>query len=220
MKKLKFLTQGRLAVAIVVMVLAIDQLIKIAVKTNMFLYERIHIADWFYIYFTENNGMAFGMEIFAKLFLTLFRIVAVILISGYLYRIVHQSHRYQTGYIVCLSFILAGAIGNIIDCVFYGEVFSASLPDQVAQWVPVGEGYSSWLHGKVVDMFYFPIIDTYWPYWMPMVGGDRFIFFSPIFNFADAAISCGIVALLLFYSSSLSGEGREKNPPQEKGGRS
>ncbi|MCI5581869.1 MAG: lipoprotein signal peptidase [Phocaeicola plebeius] len=220
MKKLKFLTQGRLAVAIVVMVLAIDQLIKIAVKTNMFLYERIHIADWFYIYFTENNGMAFGMEIFAKLFLTLFRIVAVILISGYLYRIVHQSHRYQTGYIVCLSFILAGAIGNIIDCVFYGEVFSASLPDQVAQWVPVGEGYSSWLHGKVVDMFYFPIIDTYWPDWMPMVGGDRFIFFSPIFNFADAAISCGIVALLLFYSSSLSGEGREKNPPQEKGGRS
>lgn len=220
MKKLKFLTQGRLAVAIVVMVLAIDQLIKIAVKTNMFLYERIHIADWFYIYFTENNGMAFGMEIFAKLFLTLFRIVAVILISGYLYRIVHQSHRYQTGYIVCLSFILAGAIGNIIDCVFYGEVFSASLPDQVAQWVPVGEGYSSWLHGKVVDMFYFPIIDTYWPDWMPMVGGDRFIFFSPIFNFADAAISCGIVALLLFYSSSLSGEGREKNLPQEKGGRS
>ena len=220
MKKLKFLTQGRLAVAIVVMVLAIDQLIKIAVKTNMFLYERIHIADWFYIYFTENNGMAFGMEIFAKLFLTLFRIVAVILISGYLYRIVHQSHRYQTGYIVCLSFILAGAIGNIIDCVFYGEVFSASLPDQVAQWVPVGEGYSSWLHGKVVDMFYFPIIDTYWPDWMPMVGGDRFIFFSPIFNFADAAISCGIVALLLFYSSSLSGEGREKNPPQEEGGRS
>lgn len=220
MKKLKFLTQGRLAVAIVVMVLAIDQLIKIAVKTNMFLYERIHIADWFYIYFTENNGMAFGMEIFAKLFLTLFRIVAVILISGYLYRIVHQSHRYQTGYIVCLSFILAGAIGNIIDCVFYGEVFSASLPDQVAQWVPVGEGYSSWLHGKVVDMFYFPIIDTYWPDWMPMVGGDRFIFFSPIFNFADAAISCGIVALLLFYSSSLSGEDREKNPPQEKGGRS
>lgn len=220
MKKLKFLTQGRLAVAIVVMVLAIDQLIKIAVKTNMFLYERIHIADWFYIYFTENNGMAFGMEIFAKLFLTLFRIVAVILISGYLYRIVHQFHRYQTGYIVCLSFILAGAVGNIIDCVFYGEVFSASLPDQVAQWVPVGEGYSSWLHGKVVDMFYFPIIDTYWPDWMPMVGGDRFIFFSPIFNFADAAISCGIVALLLFYSSSLSGEGREKNPPQEKGGRS
>ena len=220
MKKLKFQTQGRLAVAIVVMVLAIDQLIKIAVKTNMFLYERIHIADWFYIYFTENNGMAFGMEIFAKLFLTLFRIVAVILISGYLYRIVHQSHRYQTGYIVCLSFILAGAIGNIIDCVFYGEVFSASLPDQVAQWVPVGEGYSSWLHGKVVDMFYFPIIDTYWPDWMPMVGGDRFIFFSPIFNFADAAISCGIVALLLFYSSSLSGEGRVKNPPQEKGGRS
>lgn len=220
MKKLKFLTQGRLAAAIVVVVLVIDQLIKIAVKTNMLLYERIHIADWFYIYFTENNGMAFGMEIFAKLFLTLFRIVAVVLISGYLYKIVHQKEPYRTGYIVCLSFILAGAIGNIIDCVFYGEVFSASLPDQVAHWVPVGEGYSSWLHGKVVDMFYFPIIDTYWPDWMPVVGGDHFIFFSPIFNFADAAISCGIIALLVFYGSYLSKEGAEKRSSQEEGGRS
>ena len=213
MKKRKFLTQGRLAAAIVVAVLVIDQLIKIAVKTQMLLYERIHVTDWFYIYFTENNGMAFGMEIFAKLFLTLFRIVAVVLISWYLYRIVHQKERLQTGYVVCLSLILAGAVGNIIDCVFYGEIFSASLPDRVATWVPIGEGYADWLHGKVVDMFYFPIIDTYWPDWMPVVGGDHFVFFSPIFNFADAAISCGIIALLVFYSSYLS---KDTLPREEK----
>ncbi len=199
----KFLTQGRLAALIVVAVLVIDQLIKIAVKTNMYLHEHIRIADWFYIYFTENNGMAFGLEIFAKIFLTLFRIVAVILITWYLVRIVRQPQKVKNGYIVCLSLILAGAVGNIIDCVFYGEVFSASTHTQIASWVPVGHGYADWLHGKVVDMFYFPIIDTYWPEWMPLVGGEHFIFFSPIFNFADASISCGIIALLLFYSRYL-----------------
>ena len=199
----KFLTQGRLAALIVVAVLVIDQLIKIAVKTNMYLHEHIRIADWFYIYFTENNGMAFGLEIFAKIFLTLFRIVAVILITWYLVRIVRQPQMVKNGSIVCLSLILAGAVGNIIDCVFYGEVFSASTHTQIASWVPVGHGYADWLHGKVVDMFYFPIIDTYWPEWMPLVGGEHFIFFSPIFNFADASISCGIIALLLFYSRYL-----------------
>lgn len=199
----KFLTQGRLATLIVVVVLITDQLIKIAVKTNMYLHEHIRIADWFYIYFTENNGMAFGLEIFAKIFLTLFRIVAVILITWYLARTVRQSEKVKNGYIVCLSLILAGAVGNIIDCVFYGEVFSASTHTQIASWVPMGQGYADWLHGKVVDMFYFPIIDTYWPNWMPFVGGEHFIFFSPIFNFADASISCGIIALLIFYSHYL-----------------
>ncbi|MBU3856249.1 lipoprotein signal peptidase [Bacteroides gallinaceum] len=210
----KFLTQGRLAALIVAAVLVIDQVIKIAVKTNMFLHEHIRITDWFYIYFTENNGMAFGLEIFAKIFLTLFRIVAVILITWYLARIVRQSEKVKNGYIVCLSLILAGAVGNIIDCVFYGEVFSASTHTQIASWVPVGQGYADWLHGKVVDMFYFPIIDTYWPDWMPFVGGEHFIFFSPIFNFADASISCGIIALLLFYSRYLND--MTKSSPEKK----
>ena len=180
----------------------------------MFLHEHIRITDWFYIYFTENNGMAFGLEIFAKIFLTLFRIVAVILITWYLARIVRQSEKVKNGYIVCLSLILAGAVGNIIDCVFYGEVFSASTHTQIASWVPVGQGYADWLHGKVVDMFYFPIIDTYWPDWMPFVGGEHFIFFSPIFNFADASISCGIIALLLFYSRYLND--MTKSSPEKK----
>ena len=187
-------TQGRLAALIVLVVL---------VKTGMYLHESIHVTDWFYIYFTENNGMAFGMEIIGKLFLSLFRIVAVVLIAWYLTRVVKQKPRVKNGYIVCLSLILAGAVGNIIDCVFYGEFFSASTHTDIATWVPMGQGYADWLHGRVVDMFYFPIIDTYWPDWMPVVGGEHFIFFSPIFNFADAAISCGIIALLLFYSRYL-----------------
>ena len=209
----KFLTQGRLVVLIVFIVLCIDKAIKITVKTTMYLHQNIHITDWFYIYFTENNGMAFGMEFLPKLFLTLFRIVAVILITWYLYKITTRSQKLKTGYVVCLAFILAGAIGNIIDCVFYGEIFSNSTHDQIAQFVSLGHGYSDWLHGRVVDMFYFPIIDTYWPEWMPIWGGKHFIFFSPIFNFADASISCGIIALLLFYSRYLN---KEIHLPEKK----
>ena len=167
----------------------------------MYWHESIHITDWFYIFFTENNGMAFGMEIFGKLFLTLFRIGAVIFGSWYLHRIIKR--KLKTGYIVCIALILAGAIGNIIDSVFYGVIFNASTTSHIATFVPIGEGYSTWFYGRVVDMFYFPIIDTNWPDWLPFVGGDHFIFFSPIFNVADAAISCGIIALLLFYSKYL-----------------
>ena len=198
MMMMKYFTQGRLAA-----------LIKIWVKTSMYMHESIRIADWFYIYFTENNGMAFGMELFGKLFLTSFRVVAVCLIAWYLLRVVNKH--YKTGYIVCLSLILSGAMGNIIDSIFYGEIFSESTRTQIASWVPLGEGYGSWLHGKVVDMFYFPIIDTNWPSWMPFVGGEHFIFFSPIFNFADAAISCGIIAMLLFYSRYLNQESGSKS---------
>lgn len=209
----KFLTQGRLATLIVVAVLIVDQIIKIAVKTNMYLYEDIHIADWFQIKFVENSGMAFGLEVVSKLFLTLFRIVAVVAIIWYLRKTIKLRKQVKTGFIACLSLILAGAMGNIIDCVFYGEIFSASTPSEIATWVPFGQGYADWLHGKVVDMFYFPIIDTFWPEWMPVVGGDRFIFFSPIFNFADAAISCGMIAMLIFYSNYLS---KGINPNEQK----
>lgn len=197
----KLLSKGQLSILIIFSVLIIDQIIKIWVKTNMFWHESIRITDWFFIYFTENNGMAFGMEIIGKLFLTSFRIIAVALIIWYLIKIVEQN--LKTGYIVCISLILAGAIGNIIDCVFYGVLFSESTHSSLATFVPIGEGYSEWFYGKVVDMFYFPIIDTNWPEWMPFVGGEHFIFFSPIFNFADAAISCGIIALILFYSKYL-----------------
>ncbi len=201
------ITKGQLSVLIIFSVLVIDQIIKVLVKTGMYLHENIRVCgNWFYIYFTENNGMAFGMEIFGKLFLTSFRIIAVGLIGYYIYKVVKKN--VKTGYIVCLSLILAGALGNIIDCVFYGVIFGPSVPEgyinsSLATYMPADGGYSTWLYGKVVDMFYFPIIDTTWPSWIPVVGGNHFIFFSPIFNFADASISCGIIALLLFYSKYL-----------------
>jgi signal peptidase II len=201
------ITKGQLSVLIILSVLVIDQIIKVLVKTGMYLHENIRVCgNWFYIYFTENNGMAFGMELFGKLFLTSFRIIAVALIGYYITKVVKKN--LKTGYIVCLSMILAGALGNIIDSVFYGVVFGPSVPEgylnsSLATFMPEGGGYSSLLYGKVVDMFYFPIIDTTWPSWIPIVGGNHFIFFSPIFNFADASISCGIIALLLFYSKYL-----------------
>ena len=197
----KYFTKGNLAIFIVIAVLVIDQIIKILVKTNMYWHESIRITDWFYIYFTENNGMAFGMEIFDKLFLTCFRLIASVGIAYLLYLFVKRN--LKTGFIACVALILAGALGNIIDCVFYGTIFSESTHSQIASLMPIGEGYSEWFYGKVVDMFYFPIIETNWPEWMPFVGGNHFIFFSPIFNFADAAISCGIIAIILFYGKYL-----------------
>lgn len=197
----KLFTKGRIALLVIFSALIIDQVIKVLIKTHMYLHESIRVTNWFYIYFTENNGMAFGMEIFGKLFLTTFRIIAVAVIGWYLAKIVKQG--LKTGYIVCISLILTGALGNIIDSVFYGVLFNESSHSQIASFLPDNGGYASLLYGKVVDMFYFPIIDTTWPQWMPFVGGEHFIFFSPIFNFADASISCGIIALLLFYSKYL-----------------
>lgn len=207
----KFLSQSVISVIIILSVLTVDQIIKIWVKTSMYLHDCHRITDWFYKYFTENNGMAFGMELVGKLFLTSFRLIAIVAIAYYMHKMIKKQ--VKTGYIVCLAFILAGAAGNIIDSVFYGEIFSESSHMAIANFVPIGQGYSDWLHGKVVDMFYFPIIDTYWPSWMPMVGGDHFVFFSPIFNFADASISCGIIALLIFYRSYLN---TEKKEPEAK----
>ncbi len=197
----KVLTKGRIAWLIIFVVLVIDQVIKIWIKTHMYWHESIRVTDWFYIYFTENNGMAFGMELFGKLFLTLFRLVAVTFIGYLLYKFVKRDMK--TGFIVCVALILTGALGNIVDSVFYGVLFNESTYSQIASFLPEEGGYAPLFYGRVVDMLYFPIIDTHWPEWMPLVGGERFIFFSPIFNFADTAISCGIIALLLFYSKYL-----------------
>jgi signal peptidase II len=198
----KLLTNGKMATLIVLAVIIIDQLIKVAVKTNMYLHESIRVTDWAYIYFTENNGMAFGMEIIGKTFLSVFRLVAVVLIGIYLAKIVTLK-RFTRGFIACVALVMGGAIGNIVDCLFYGLIFSNSSSYELAHFVPFGEGYTTFLHGRVVDMFYFPIIDTVWPQWMPFVGGSHFVFFSPIFNFADAAISCGIIAMLIFYGKTI-----------------
>lgn len=196
------LTNGRMAILLVIAILLIDQLIKIWVKTNMTLHESIQIADWFKICFIENNGMAYGMEIGSKLLLSIFRIIMIGVLGYYLYLQVRKKAR--TGYIVCLSMVVAGAVGNMIDCMFYGLIFNASSDFYTSYFVPFGTGYAPFLMGKVVDMFYFPLIVTTWPQWMPFVGGEDFIFFSPIFNFADASISVGFVLLLLFFRNELS----------------
>ena len=186
-----------MAVILIIAILLVDQVIKVLVKTNMALHESIRVTDWFYITFIENNGMAYGMQIGSKLALSLFRVVAIGFLSYYIWLQARQKARW--GYVVCLSMVLAGAAGNLIDCMFYGLGFETSTPLHVSQWVGMGNGYAGFLMGKVVDMFYFPIIQTTWPQWMPFWGGEEFIFFSPVFNFADSRISVGVVALLLFY---------------------
>ena len=197
-----YITKGRLATLIVIAILLIDQAIKIWVKTSMSLHESIHITDWFYITFIENMGMAFGMQLGSKIVLSLFRVVAISALTYYIWLEVKRKSR--TGYIICLAMVLAGAIGNLIDCLFYGLIFNESSPFYVSYFVPFGTGYAPFLMGKVVDMFYFPLIETEWPMWMPFVGGEHFVFFSPVFNFADASISVSVVLLLLFYRQEIS----------------
>ncbi len=195
-EKRKKLWQGVTAIAIMLLILVIDQWIKIEVKTTMTLYEKHEVTSWFYIYFIENNGMAFGMSFINKTLLSLFRLAAIIVIAVYLFRQVMKGARWV--FVILLAMLWAGAAGNLIDCVFYGVCFTQSSPHYVAYAVPVGEGYSTWLNGRVVDMFYFPLIVTEFPEWVPWYGGRQFIFFSPIFNFADAAVSCSVIAALLF----------------------
>lgn len=212
------LSRGWLATIVIVGILIIDQLVKIWVKTHMFLGESIHITDWFQIYFIENNGMAFGMEMGSKLFLTLFRIVAVGLLIYYIWKI--RSRNYiKTGYLVCIALITAGAAGNIVDSIFYGVVFNNPYPPEIAQAFPPEGGYATLFHGRVVDMLYFPLFSFYWPDWVPFVGGNFFLFFQPIFNIADAAITVGILVLIIFYSKYLSMVPQESEAGQAENGK-
>ena len=177
--------------------LILDQVIKIIVKTNFYYGESVCVTDWFYFTFVENMGMAFGMQVMPKVVQTMMRLV----FSGFIlwYIILLVKANFKNGYIICVSLIFAGAIGNVLDSIFYGVIFGESTYTDVATFVPVGEGYADWFYGKVVDMFYFPLLEFDWPSWMPFIGGKHFIFFSPVFNFADAAISGGTIALLIFY---------------------
>jgi len=190
------------AVAIVAAVIFIDQSIKFYVKTNFALHEAHEITSWMYLYFVENSGMAFGVNIAGTLILTIARLVFVGFLVYYICRISRSN--VPRGYVVCISLIIAGATGNIIDNAIYGLIFSESGDYNVASLVPFGRGYGNFMSGKVVDMFYFPIIDTYLPYSWPIVGGSHFVFFAPIFNFADSAITCGSLSVILFYRKYLS----------------
>ncbi len=184
---------------IIFFVLLIDQLLKIYVKTHFFLGEEVNVAGgWFIIHFTENNGMAYGMEFggnLGKLFLSVFRIVAVGAIGWYLWSLSKQKE--DKLYIICIALIFAGAVGNIIDSAFYGVLFSDS-NYEIARFMPEEGGYSAFLHGKVVDMFYFPVIKGHFPAWFPFWGTEDFVFFRPVFNLADASISTGVAIIILF----------------------
>ena len=195
-------TKYALSTILFIAVLVADQIIKVCVKTGMYLGERIEITSWFQLVFVENNGMAFGWELYGgKLFLTLFRILAVCFIGWFIHKEIRRGR--PMGYIVCLTLVMAGAAGNIIDCLFYGLIFNNPPYPLVAEFVPWDMGYGELLYGRVVDMFYFPLVEWDMPEWVPVYGGEHCVFFSPVFNFADAAISCGIVALILFHHKIL-----------------
>ena len=195
------LSRGAKFLILGVLLVVIDQIIKILVKTNMTIGEHFNvIGNWFQIYFIENEGMAFGMKFggqTGKLLLSLFRVV----LAGaliYWIRGLLKKAKTPVGVIAGLTLITAGAVGNIIDCQFYGLLFDASTYTSVASFLPEGGGYAPFFFGKVVDMFYFPIIDTTFPEWMPLIGGNPFRFFAPVFNFADSCVTCGAFYLIFF----------------------
>ncbi len=199
----------RHAIFIVLLVILADQLLKFYIKTHFFYGQEVHImGNWARLHFIENEGMAFGMKLgeaaTGKLILTLFRLIAVTFGFFLLKQIVNKG--YGKGAIVCGALILAGALGNLIDSMFYGMIFTestysfhhATQIQTYAKLVPMGQGYGKFMHGRVVDMLYFPMVDTRLPDWLPMAGGKQFEFFAPVFNIADAAISVGVIILLLF----------------------
>lgn len=190
---------------IVVLVLLVDQVFKLWIKTNMAIGDEFPVlGKWFIIHFVENNGMAFGFEFggdYGKIFLSLFRVIAVFGIGWYILKLVKKD--IPMGFIACVALIFAGAIGNIIDSAFYGLIFSDSY-GQVARLFPPEGGYASFLHGRVVDMFYFPLFSGVYPDWVPFAGGSDFQFFRPVFNVADSSISIGIFSIIIFYRKQFS----------------
>ncbi len=205
------MSQKKIAVLVIALLLIFDQVLKIWVKTNFRLGEEVHVlGNWFILHFVENKGMAFGFEFgikYGKVLLTLFRLVASAAIFIYLLKLIKKG--IPTGLVISIALICAGAVGNVIDSAFYGLIFSDSF-GRVAEMFPAGGGYTTFLHGSVVDMLYFPIINTTLPSWFPIGGGEEFVFFRPVFNIADSGITVGITLILIFYRKFFAEEDKKK----------
>ena len=214
MKQCKIHT-GWLVTAMVVILLVIDQLIKLYIKTHFYLGESVRVTDWFFIDFVENNGMAWGMLFINKLTLSLVRTVAIIVLLCYLRNII-KAGTHRLLYIYMVALVTTGAIGNMIDSMFYGLIFTSSEPFYIAKFVPFGQGYSAFMMGKVVDMFRFPFFTFTWPSWFPFWGGSEFTFFDPVFNFADSCVTVGIISLLLFCRKELEALGKKEEVKDKK----
>ena len=200
------ITLGKKALFFIFLILILDQALKIWIKTHLIIGQEIPLLGKSgMLHFIENNGMAFGMEMGGKpgkLILSIFRIIAIFGIGWYLSVLIKKGA--SLGLVLAVSAIMAGAIGNIIDSAFYGMIFSESY-NHIAVLFPPGGGYSSFLHGRVVDMFYFPVINTHWPTWSPIKAGESFVFFRPIFNLSDASITCGVISIILFQKKMFKG---------------
>jgi len=218
MKQSNKLHIGWLVTAMVIVLLIIDQIIKLYIKTHFCLGESVRVTDWFFIEFVENNGMAWGMSFIGKFWLSLLRTIAIVALVWYLHRII-KAGKHRLLYIILVALVLTGAIGNMIDSMFYGLMFTASSPYYVSYQVPFGDGYAPFLMGKVVDMFRFPFFSYTWPEWVPVFGGQHGTFFDPVFNFADVCVSVGIISLLLFCRKELEelGDGKKKKKTEEDG---
>jgi len=216
-QKIKILSRSAKVISVILFVLIIDQALKIWVKTNMTYGEEIPlIGNWSMLHFVENPGMAFGIEFggnWGKLGLSIFRIIAVIFLSFYLRTLIKS--KVALGFLISAGLILAGAIGNIIDSAFYGLIFSESNRyTAVAEFLPAGGGYADFLHGRVVDMFYFPLFRGNFPDWFPFWGGDSFLFFRPVFNVADVSITVGVASIILFYRGVFNSEELNGTSPE------
>ena len=200
--------------AIIISVIIADQVLKIWIKTHFFLNEDHEITSWFHIHFIQNNGMAFGMDFLNKYMLTGLRLALFGFLVWYIWQLCKRAWA-PMGYMISIALIAAGAFGNIIDCIFYGEIFTNPYPPMVAELVPWGEGYGGVMQGLVVDKLYFPLFSFTWPDWMPYFGGTVFSFFDPVFNIADVAISTGMIAIVIFYFNLMEHSLEDEKPRKD-----